>query len=202
MTDTAEIDRRTGLATPTELTTKLIDRWGWFVGLGLLLVVLGTVGLGMTGVLTIVTVIWFGLLLVVGGVAQLIHAFRCQGWRSTLANGAIAVLYLAAGVVLLIDPVMASASLTLVLGALILAAGAVRIGIAVQHWRDPGWVWLLVSGGVGVVLGLVILSALHEGALWIIGLMIAIELIMDGWGMVIMGLALRRWGKLEETLTS
>ena len=57
--------------------------WGWLLALGILMVVLGMVGLGMTYWLTVVTMIWFGALAFVGGIAQIFDAFKHKGWKST-----------------------------------------------------------------------------------------------------------------------
>jgi uncharacterized membrane protein HdeD (DUF308 family) len=44
--------------------------------------VLGVIGLGMTYWLTVVAVFWFGILAVVGGIAQILDAFHQKGWKS------------------------------------------------------------------------------------------------------------------------
>ena len=46
--------------------------WKWLLGLGLFMAFLGVIGLGMTYWLTILSVLWFGVLALIGGIAQLI----------------------------------------------------------------------------------------------------------------------------------
>jgi uncharacterized membrane protein HdeD (DUF308 family) len=186
---------RTPAALPTsqEIRTGIANRWLGFVGLGVLSIALGAIGLLMVGALTLVTVFWFGLLLIAGGAVHLLHSMRAQGWRSTVIEAAIGLLYIVAGGLLVVNPLLGSATLTLALGIVILAVGVARMLIAFQHRRDPGWFWLLICGLVGVALGLMILAALPQGALWILGLLVAVELITQGWGMVVMGFTLRRW---------
>ena len=180
-------------ATPAELDAHLADRWGWFVGLGVLYVVLGTFGLVAVGPLSLASALLIAVLFLVGGVGQLIQAFRCAGWRSTAVHVAGAILYVVAGGMLLAQPLVGLVTITLVIGAIILAAGITRVVIALQHRPDEGWTWLAVSGVVGVLLGLMILAGLPGNALWVLGLLVAVELLMEGWSMVLMGLALRRW---------
>jgi uncharacterized membrane protein HdeD (DUF308 family) len=78
--------------------------WGWLLALGILFVLLGTVGLGMSVALTAVSVIVFGVLLLIGGAAQLVEAFRHKSWKSTLWHILIALAYLAAGAMTIHNP--------------------------------------------------------------------------------------------------
>ena len=59
---------------------ELHKRWGWFVGLGILLVVLGMMALGSSVVMTLATMVFVGWLMIGGGVLQAVHAFTCKGW--------------------------------------------------------------------------------------------------------------------------
>src|SRR5262249_45104449 len=59
---------------------KLRHRWGWFLALGIVMVLLGTVALIVTPAATIGTVIVLGWLLVFSGVMEAICAFRFRGW--------------------------------------------------------------------------------------------------------------------------
>lgn len=185
-------------ATPAEVDARLADRWGWFLALGVLYLVLGTFGLLAMGPLALASALVIAVLFLLGGVLQIGHAFRCQGWRGSLAHIAGAVLYLVAGALLLAQPFFGLVTITLVIGAVIFATGVTRIVIGIQHRPDQGWTWLALSGVVGVLLGLVILAGLPGNALWVLGLLVAVELLMEGWSMLLMGFALRRW-KREAT---
>ena len=59
-------------------------KWGWLLALGILLIVLGTLGLWMSFAMTLATVMMFGALLTFGGVFQLLNAFQLKGWKSVL----------------------------------------------------------------------------------------------------------------------
>ena len=43
-----------------------------------------------------------------------------------------------------------------------------------------------------------IVAGLPGNAIWVLGLLVAVELLMEGWSMVLMGLALRRWKRAEQ----
>ena len=179
--------------TADELRTRLASRWRSFVLLGVGLLLLGALGLSMVGTLTLATILWFGVLFLVGGAVQLWQATKAQGWRSMAIAAAIGMLYLVAGALVVAHPVIGAETLTVALGVVILGVGAARMLIAFQHRSDPGWVWTCAAGAVGVVLGFLILASVHEGAPWILGLFVAIELMSQGVAMVLMGLTLRRW---------
>ena len=89
---------------PLPVLGDLVHNWGWLLAQGLLLVVLGTVGLGMTIWLTLASVFIFGVFLVIGGGVQIFQTFKCKGWESILWHGLIAVLYLLAGLSIMTDP--------------------------------------------------------------------------------------------------
>jgi uncharacterized membrane protein HdeD (DUF308 family) len=166
--------------------------WGWLLALGILFVLLGTVGLGMSVALTAVSVIVFGVLLLIGGGAQLVEAFRHKSWKSTLWHILIALVYLAAGAMTIRNPFGASVALKLILAVALLAAGLFRIFIAFQLRPAAGWWWPLVAGIGSLVLGAMIYAQWPVSGLWVIGLFVAIEMIMNGWSYVVIALAARR----------
>lgn len=184
---------RTGIADP--LFGDLKKNWGWLLALGIASVILGTVGLGMAFALTLAGVLLFGVLLVFVGLFQLIDAFKCKGWKGTALHVLIGLLYLVAGVIAVIDPIEAAVALTFVLGVAFIAVGILRLIMAFQHRGARGWIWALVGGIVSVLLGTVIILQWPVSGLWIIGLFIAIELIVNGWTYIFLAIAARRAGK-------
>lgn len=184
--------------------------WKWMLALGILMAVLGIIGLGMTTALTIVGVVWFGVLAVIGGIAQVFDAFKYKGWKSFGAHLLLGLLYLVAGVVLIAMPVQSAWWLTLLIGATFIVTGVLRVVMALQV-RDGGVaaVWLGLSGVISVILGVMIFAiidfpnaqeiATPEAAAtwfrswgWIIGLFIAIEFIAHGAALIGLALGVRQ----------
>jgi len=166
--------------------------WGWLLALGVFCLILGTLGFGMTFGLTLASVLFFGILLVAGGIVQLIEAFKCQGWKSVLWHVLIALLYVWGGIVMIIDPVLASKVLTLMLAWILIAVGVFRIIMAFQLRPVDGWFWPLLAGIVSILLGGMIIAQWPVSGLWVIGLFVAIELIFNGWAYVFIALAARK----------
>jgi uncharacterized membrane protein HdeD (DUF308 family) len=183
------------LAGAPALFGELEKNWGWLLAFGLASIVLGTIGLGMTFTLTEFTIVFFGVLLVVGGVFQLLDAFKCRGWKSTTWHVLIALLYVAGGLLMVLHPVLAGISLTLFLAWILIVVGILRGFMAFQLRPVKGWWWPLLSGLVSVVLGGLILAQWPQSGLWVIGLFIAIELIFNGWSYLFIALAARAAGK-------
>jgi uncharacterized membrane protein HdeD (DUF308 family) len=176
----------------------LKKNWGWLLALGIVSIVLGTIGLYMTFALTLATVLFFGALILVGGVLQLIQAFSCKGWKGALGHVLIGLLYIVAGIVILKDPLLASGVLTLVLAGILIAVGVIRITMGIQHRKAAsGWYWPVLSGVVSILLGGMIVAHWPVSGLWVIGLFVAIELILNGWSYVFVAVAARRAGREE-----
>ena len=177
------------------IAAAIAKGWGWLLALGIISIILGTIGLGITATLSIVSVIFFGALLLVGGVVQLFDAFKHAGWKGTFWHVLIALLYLVGGIILVGDPVGGSVALTLVVAAMLVASGVFRAILAFQAKGAPGWGWLLFGALLSILLGLMVLSSWPVSGLWVIGLIVAIELIINGWSCVLMALVGRRAAK-------
>jgi uncharacterized membrane protein HdeD (DUF308 family) len=172
----------------------LKKNWGWLLALGILFIILGFIGLGMMIALTVASVLFLGVLLLIAAVAQIINAFKSKGWKSIALHILNAILYGIAGVVIIINPLIASIVFTLVLGFLILVVGIARIVMAFHIKGMKGWGWPLVGGIISIILGLLIIAQWPVSGLWVIGLFVAIEMIVSGWSYIFVALAARHAG--------
>ena len=112
---------------PIPLVGDLVHNWGWLLAQGILLVVLGTIGLGIIIWLTLASIFIFGVFLFIGGGVQILQTFKCRGWESILWYGLIAVLYVVAGFSIMADPLAASLLFTLLLAGALVGIGIVRL---------------------------------------------------------------------------
>lgn len=174
------------------LIGDLFNIWRWILALGILFILLGVVGLGMSVTLTIVSVMLYGVLLLIGGVFQIVDAFKLTGWKGKLLHILIGLLYIAAGVMLVTRPQAGSLVLTVILGVIIFAVGILRIIMGFQLKGAIGsWGIIIFSGVVSLILGGMILFQWPASSLWVIGLFVAIEMIMHGWSYVLIALSVR-----------
>jgi uncharacterized membrane protein HdeD (DUF308 family) len=170
----------------------LSRNWGWLLALGILMIVLGAVAVAAPVVATIAVQFMLGWLLVTSGIAEGIHAFMVQGWRGFLLELLSAVLYLGVGVLLLVNPMEGALALTIVLAAFLVVEGIFKIIMALRVRDHDGWGWLLASGTLSVVLGVLIWAQRPASGLWVIGLLVGIQLLFTGWSLVMLALAARR----------
>jgi uncharacterized membrane protein HdeD (DUF308 family) len=169
----------------------LLRRQGWlFLVLGLVAVLAGLLAISSAFVATLATVVFFGVLLVVAGLAEVIHAFLVRNLRSFALHVLAAALYLIVGVFMLEDPLHGAKLLTLLLAASFLVGGLFRILLSLAG-QFPAWPWVLLNGVIDLILGILIFSGWPEVSFWVIGLFVGIDLLLHGWSWVILALSLR-----------
>jgi len=169
--------------------------WVWLFSLGILFIILGVIGLGRLFALSLAGALFFGILIIIGGVAQFIEALKCKGWKSLAYHVLIAVLYVIGGVFVIWNPLAAKLLLTWVLAAVLISVGIVRVVMALQMRAVGGWFVPLLGGVISIILGLLIMVKWPLSGLFVIGLFIAIELIINGWSYVFIALAARNSAK-------
>jgi uncharacterized membrane protein HdeD (DUF308 family) len=175
----------------------LKSEWWWFLLLGLGLVVLGVVALSSALITTAVSLgmtMFFGVLLLMGGVGQLISAFWAGRWSGFLLSLIVGLLYVVTGFVIIDKPGEGALALTLVLALMLLVSGMLRI-VSALVLRFHHWGWPLLNGVISVLLGLLIYKQLPEAAFWVIGTFVGIEMIFNGWSWVMLALGLRSLDK-------
>jgi uncharacterized membrane protein HdeD (DUF308 family) len=171
--------------------SQLRANWGWLLALGLIFLILGVVGLGRTLLFTVGTALFFGWLILMGGVAQLVEAFKCTGWKSVIWHVLIALLYLVAGVSIIMDPLIASIVWTAIIAGALVVAGIFKIVIGLSHRESAGWFGLLLSGVISLALGIMLFAQWPTSGVWFLGLLVAIELLMQGIALVVLALSAR-----------
>jgi uncharacterized membrane protein HdeD (DUF308 family) len=158
--------------------------WGWYFLVGAFLVIVGIAFLLAPMLATFAAGLAFGALLVVSGAAQGISSVitREPGWGAHLVLGLLA---LAAGVLMLADPVAGVIGITVLLSAYLLASGAFKV-IAAAMWSPRrGWGWILFNGLITAFLGGLILSGMPTTGLWTVGVFLGVDALLAGLSRII-----------------
>ena len=158
---------------------EIIHNWGWFLAFGIALLMLGVAAVVRSVVATVVSMLFFGWLLVIAAgieVAQLIMVGR---WGGMFPHMMAAVLFAVVGILILWRPLVTAEILTLLMGAFFLVAGLFHI-IAPAMIFLPDWGWHVLNGFVTLLLGILVLAQWPVSGLWVIGLFVGIELIFYG----------------------
>jgi uncharacterized membrane protein HdeD (DUF308 family) len=165
--------------------------WGWFLVLGIGLVVMGTLALAASCFTTLVTVIFIGWFIFADGILQILLAFQSRYWSGVFLNLLAGILAIIVGFLLVSHPLRAAEALTLLLAAFFLVGGFFEFfgGLVM---RFPSWLWVVLGGLVNIVLGMIIWNNWPESSLWIIGMFVGINMIFRGWSFVMFALAVRR----------
>src|SRR5499427_723408 len=166
---------------------ELRRSWGWFLVLGIVLIVLGVVAMGSVFVMTIASVFFFGWILIVGGVMEVVHAFWHKRWGGFFLDLLTGILYVVAGWMMVTNPQESAILLTLLIAMFLVFQGVFRI-VAALAVRYPRWGWVLVNGVISLVLGILIWRRWPVSALWVIGLFVGIEMLLNGWSLVMLSM--------------
>src|SRR3979490_2610158 len=166
----------------TKMSAAVREHWKAFLIEGILLVVLGLAAMIVPPLASLAVTIFLGWMFPISGIAGLILTFwarQMPGFWWSLISAALAV---AAGLILLAQPVQGILTLTIVVGAYFLAEGVATIMYALEHRRELSerWSWLLVAGLMDILIAFIIIAGLPGSAEWAIGLLVGINLVLGG----------------------
>ncbi|ATB40380.1 hypothetical protein CYFUS_005829 [Cystobacter fuscus] len=164
--------------------------WGGPFVMGLLLSLLGIVALGAVVITSVASVVFFGSMLVVAGVFEIVHAFRVRKTGPFLMFLLGGVLSIVVGAMVLARPGSGLVAMTLLLAGYFFASGLFR-GITSIVDRYAGWGWDFAYGIVSVVLGVIISSQMPTSTLWALGLVVGVEILSRGISIMAGALAVR-----------
>ncbi len=163
------------------------DKWGWFVALGVLMIMGGGIAFGNVLAATVASVYTVGIVMLVGGILHLGQAFRVKSWESAIYWSLSGACYTIAGIFAFFNPLLASAILTFLMAVALVVAGAFRIWTAFKLRPLAGWGWIALGGVLTLLAGLVIAAGWPINSLWLLGLFLAIDLVMQGLALIAFG---------------
>lgn len=166
------------------------NNWGWYVALGILLIVVGIYAIWAEGTATLASVFALGIVLVIAGIGQLITAFMARGAGHVILLLLVGVLDIIVGLMLIGHPVAGALVITLLLAALLVFGGIFRFVTAL--WMQfPNYGWVAISGVLSTVLGILLWVQWPVSAIWFIGLVVGLNFIFAGVSWAWLGLKLK-----------
>ena len=162
-----------------QVPAEIIHNWGWFLIFGIGLVALGVAAVVRSVAATVVSMLFFGWLLVIAAGIEVAQTVMVGQWAGMFQHLLGAVLFGVVGLLIVWRPVVTAEILTLLMGAFFLVAGLFQI-VAPVMISLPDWGWHVLNGIITLVLGVVVLAQWPVSGLWVIGLFIGIELIFYG----------------------
>jgi len=164
---------------------------GWIVALGVVYTLVGLIALGSVVTATVASVFLVGIMMAIAGGAEIINAFQIKSWGGFLLWLLLGALYVVAGFVTFSNPLLAAVVLTLLLGAALVISGITRIILAFGMRAGAPWGWAALSGGITLLLGIVILARWPVSSLYILGIFLGVDLVMAGICWIGIGLGLK-----------
>ena len=169
----------------------LRGKWASIAAFGVLLVILGCAALFFSLIATVAAVTLNGVLFLIGGAAEIGIGMHSRDWRQFFLWVIGGFLYLAAGVFCIVNPVLASVVLTLLLGAVLIAAGLVRVYLATQLPSGQPRALVFLAAAVTILLGLIIVTHWPLDSVYALGTLLGVDLLFHGVGWVSFGIGLQ-----------
>ena len=158
--------------------------------LGLLTIVFGVVVLGNTVVASMAIATLAGIMLLAAGILQIVGGFSVDGTGSKVFTWLMGAMMAFLGWSFLAHPLAGIVSLSMLILILLAAGGIARILFAFQM-RGTGFFWLILLSGA-LSLGLAVYIWNIPGAkIELLGTLMGIEMLFNGFGMVFAGLSAR-----------
>ncbi len=166
--------------------------WPWILALGAVLLALGFITLSMVTLATALSMVLIGMIILLAGAVQMFYALRYRHWKGSGQQTFSAVLYLLVGLMMIFKPFAASIVFTMIFALVLTLLGCLRLSMGWLARPLQGSWWWTLSGGLTLLLGVLILINLPEAAVWVIGLFIGIELVMAGSLWLLVALQMKR----------
>ena len=147
---------------------------------------LGLVLLGLPYLLG-VSVAWVGgAVLLLAGALRLMQGARHLNHRPW--NVMAGVMFLCMGAAMAFSPMLSMHAWTQLVGLALLVGGCMQILMAVGMVYMPGAFWRFFVAMATVVLGAMVTWGWPESSLWLVGTLVAVELICSAWAMLFLSL--------------
>lgn len=177
----------------SQMQETVKSHWKGFLIEGIVLVILGLAAIAIPQLASIAVAIFLGWMFLISGALGLYLTFSAREMPGFWWALVSALLAIAAGLILVTQPVAGTLTLTIVLGAYFLAEGVATIMYALEHKSKLSgrWGWLLAAGILDIMVAAAIITGLPSTAAWAIGLLVGINLVFGGTSLIGMALAAR-----------
>jgi uncharacterized membrane protein HdeD (DUF308 family) len=165
---------------------------GWSMALGVLMMVLGIIAMLAPWEFGIVIALIIGWMAIFNGVAQIIYAVRTHSGGRTILEVILGLIYIVAGIYLLLHPVPGLLVITIFLASLLIVYGIFALALAFHMRPLPGWGWVLFDAIVTILLGILIWAHWPMNSEWVVGTLFGISIFVSGVTRLMMSLAIRR----------
>jgi uncharacterized membrane protein HdeD (DUF308 family) len=166
-----------------------IENLNW---LGVALIVLGVAAVLVPAVAGSAVVIVIGFILVLAGILAIARGLKAEDSVEKAMGLILGIITGLAGIAVIGHPLFGLAFLTLLLVGYFVAEGVWKIIASLRYKPATGWEWLLVSGVLSLMLGLLIWSQWPISGMWAVGVLVGVNLLGTGLALVALASALKK----------
>jgi uncharacterized membrane protein HdeD (DUF308 family) len=174
------------------LASEAKSRAGWGIFLGILTAALGVLLIAYPLAAATITAILIGSVLVIAGIVDIALALRAHTGGSFFGRLLLGIVYGIGGLLLLFNPLWGVGVLTVVLGVMLFFEAGVATWLAFSMRPLSGWGWLLFDAAITAILGWLILAHWPSSAIWAIGTLVGVAVLMRGITRIALSAGLRR----------
>lgn len=173
----------------TQFEEEIQKSSGFIIVSGILLLLMGIFAMGSPLIAGVSLAMMIGIMLIIGGIAQLSFAFKSG---KSLFAFVLGVLTVVIGGYMASRPGAALASLTIFLAMYLIISGAFEVLMSFQIRPTSGWGWAAISGAASMLLGIMIWNQFPLSGAWAIGILVGVRLFFNGLTLLMLGLAARK----------
>jgi uncharacterized membrane protein HdeD (DUF308 family) len=140
---------------------------------------------------SLAVVLMLSVLILIGGVSQLISAFRLRRSKGSLWRFASSALSIIAGVLMLRYPGGGLIGVALILSYYFFLSAGVQWAIAMAMRPHDGWGWGIFGAIASFFIGVYLIWNLPVSALWVPGVLLGVEFISRGIALIGVSLYIR-----------
>jgi uncharacterized membrane protein HdeD (DUF308 family) len=177
------------------LLERFSQRWRSTLALGILSAIAGIAAIIVPAAASVAVAVFIGWVLVFGAIVQLFDAFSVSETSRMVLRLVLAALMAVAGIYLLVAPLHGTITLTVVLTIWFIATGLMRLLAAYRDRGTPAAGTMAVSGGLSLILGVLVALELPSSSGWAIGLLVGVDFLCFGWVLIALALGARRAAK-------
>jgi uncharacterized membrane protein HdeD (DUF308 family) len=187
---------------PNPVTMPGIQRWArkgsWCVTLGITLISLGILAITLIRFTNFDTVPLLTWLIVLGGVAEAVHAFHLRKSGDFFFHLVPGITGIPLGLLMITHPDAGAVAWMLVFASFFTVVGLFRLLSAVRL-KFPSWQWAVFDAVVTLVLACLFWTTSKWFGQWFFDLAVGTSLILRGWSSIAFGLAVRGSGRTAQT---
>ncbi|WP_336081843.1 HdeD family acid-resistance protein [Thalassospira sp. CH_XMU1448-2] len=163
---------------------------------GVIMLILGVLAVAFPLATTIAFKTIIGWLFIIGALGHFYGAWNADTPTRRSVDVIQGIIFGVIGGWLAFFPLAGIVTLTVLLAIAFILQGLLEIVMASRLSQFPGWKWMLFSGGVAILAGVLIFAELPSSASWAIGLLLGINLLSSGFSYLMVSVAMGKVSRL------